>query len=149
MKPKQERHVYRAAMGWQVVVRRSRVVAAFRYFADSLHGGRRLARERALEWRDQVLRRLRPASLIRKRFRRNTTGVIGVQLARDVSRNGRPAHRFRASWYENDGRFRMVGFSIAKYGERKAKRLAVHARREAIARILAERKRLLRARPIG
>jgi hypothetical protein len=116
-----------------------------RRFADSACGGREAALAAALAWRDVLLRRVGPATMIRRRFAPNTTGVIGVQLSRDRTRGGRPAPRYRASWYELDGRMRMKSFSVNEYGDRRAKALAVAVRKKVVARVLEERRRLLRA----
>jgi hypothetical protein len=141
MKQKRWRHVYRREGGWQVALRR-RGKLRRRQFGDAEHGGRVPALERAVEWRDALLRWLPPATLIRKRYARNTTGVIGVQLARDQTRGGRLSLRYRATWHEIDGRLRMRSFSVDKYGDERAKVLATNARRRAISRLLRERRRL-------
>lgn len=88
-----------------------------------------------------MLRRLPPATMIRKRFAPNTTGVIGVQLSRDRTRRGRPAFRYRASWHELDGRQRLRSFAIKKYGAQRAKALAIECREQALGRLLEERLR--------
>jgi hypothetical protein len=144
MRGKRRRHVYRRAGGWQVAVRRKGKLLR-RQFGDAEHGGREEALGRALAWRDALLRRLAPATLIRKRYVPNTTGVIGVQLARDRTPAGGTSFRYRAAWYEIDGRLRMVSFSLDKYGEKRAKALAAKVRREAVARVLRERRRQRRA----
>jgi hypothetical protein len=141
MKQKRWRHVYRREGGWQVAMRRKGRLMR-RHFGDAEHGGRVRALERAVEWRDAVLRRLPPATLIRKRFAPNTTGVIGVQLACDRTRSGRVSRRYRATWREIDGRPRMSSFSVDKYGDEQAKLLATKSRRQAISRLLRERRRL-------
>lgn len=115
-----------------------------RWFSDSEHGGRDASLARATEWRDRLLKRLPPATMIRTRYAPNQSGVIGVQFARDRTRAGRPAHRYRAMWFEVDGRQMSSSFSVAKYGARRAKALAIEARKRAVTRVLEERKRLLR-----
>jgi hypothetical protein len=123
-----------------VAVRRNRRIYR-RRFADGDHGGGAGALARARWWRNWLLRKLPPAVMIRKRFAPNTTGVVGVQLSRDRSRSRRLAPRYRATWYELDGRQRTRSFSVLKYGARRARALAAKVRREEIARILDERRR--------
>jgi len=133
------RHVYRQNRGWHVAIRRKGRLR-WRYFRDDAHAGRNRALLCALAWRDAQLRRLPPATLIRTRYGPNTTGVVGVQLARDRTRGGRIAPRYRASWYELDGRLRMRSFSVGKYGMTRAKAMAVEVRRQVVQRLLKERK---------
>jgi hypothetical protein len=144
-RPMKWRHLYREGTGWLVKVRRKRRVFQ-RRFGDRTHGGRERGLAAAVAWRDALLRRVGPATMIRKRFSPNKTGVIGVQLTRDRTRQGRPAPRYRPSWYELDGRLRMKSFSVNTYGALRAKALAAAVRKAMVRRVLAERRRLLRAR---
>jgi hypothetical protein len=62
--------------------------------------------------------------------------VIGVSKMLEVTRNGTRAWRYRAGWPTRDGRLRTVSFSVAKYGEAKARRLAIRARRQGLEDLL-------------
>jgi hypothetical protein len=64
---------------------------------------------------------------------RNTSGVIGVHFHRD--RKGRIV-RYAATWNDEHGQARKRSFSVARYGAREARSLAIQARREALKRLL-------------
>jgi hypothetical protein len=104
------------------------------YFRD--HGDRRLVLRRALAWRDQMLEKLPPSR--RFHFRRcySNTGVIGVIRWVLYTRKGSPYTIYYAIWYDEHGRPRSRGYSVGKYGEDKARRLAIQARRQALAVLL-------------
>lgn len=133
------RHVYRDRWGWVVVIRRRRRCCGRRYFSDRALGGREAALERARSWRDALLLRLPPATMIRARFAPNRSGTIGVQLLRERTRGGVPAPRWRATWYELDGSKGGRSFSVLKYGAQRAKALASECRAQVLKRLREER----------
>ncbi len=118
--------------GWVVqLMRRRRFHRA--WFGD--RGDREGSLRRAIAWRDSMLDALPPPRHIKLTSSRNTTGIIGVYLAR--SREGRTVRlRYVASWTDEHARQRSRSFSVAKYGARQARALAREARQEAIARLL-------------
>ena len=60
--------------------------------------------------------------------KRNSSGVVGVRLAREgTAANGEPRESYVASWREN-GKDRTVRFSCSLFGKRKAFQLASLAR---------------------
>ena len=121
------------------------------HFRDARYGGREAALRAALKRRDELEAHLPPPSRIKRRFKRNTTGVVGVEeIVR--RRNGRIRRYYCASWRERDGRPKTRTFSAALYGEARAWELAVRARREAVRRILSEWRggqRVVAGRPRG
>jgi len=120
---------------WLVQVqRRNRIV--IRMFSDSLHGGRRAALAAALAFRAATLKQMHdPGYALWRRNRKrrnNTSGIVGV--ARYASRE-RAGRKFieREYWqaFADDGKGarRSRKFSVAKYGETRARALAIRARR--------------------
>jgi hypothetical protein len=102
------------------------------FFADQSCGGKRRALRaaqkhfRVLEKKYQPMTRKRWAEMPR---RKGKSGIIGVQRA--VVRH--PGQRRRAYWQANWSPrphvVRRRSFSVRKFGERKAKALAIMARR--------------------
>jgi hypothetical protein len=119
--------------GWQVCLKRAGERHEH-YFGDE--GDREAALRRALRWRDQMAAVLPPPRKFKRRHVLNTTGVIGVHLARQYTRARRLAHYYGATWMDDLGHRRKRSFSVAKYGTRKARALAVAARAEALALLL-------------
>ena len=129
--------------GWVVAVKR-RGRRYFGVFPDRKYGGRHGALKRALEWRDELEAKLPPpVKLWRRCSARSRTGIVGVVLLRKRIR-GRLFRQYWAHWRE---RGRQVGraFSVNKYGEAGARARAAALRREAVARILTERREELLA----
>jgi AP2 domain len=126
---------------WRVqVVRRSRMV--IRYFSDGVFGGKRAALRAAIVFRDALLLALHDARYElwrRNRKRRNnTSGIVGVgrYWARERLRSGRLSERAYWQAFADDGRGARKSrkFSVKMYGEERAKRLAIAARRAMLAR---------------
>lgn len=120
--------------GWVVSIMRAgrRWVA---YFCDGL-GGRMAALRQAREHRDKLLAALPRPTKIKRTYVRNTTGVIGVARVEERTRAGNIMVRYVASLPRRKGRAGKASFSIGLYGEAQAKRLAIRARRQALAEFL-------------
>ncbi|MGD1978991.1 MAG: hypothetical protein PVJ98_06350 [Akkermansiaceae bacterium] len=118
--------------GWQVRLQRQGKRYA-KYFADNNWGGSRASYHAARQWRDGLLKRLDEAEQIRvcRPSSRNQSGVVGVSRV-SVSSNGTVYEFWQATWSPAPGRRRTVKFSIRRYGDRKAFRLAVSAREEGV-----------------
>lgn len=121
--------------GWQVRLQRRGVKYA-KYFSDRQFLGERDAFDEALRWRDRVLRKLEEDDGIRicRRSPRNRSGVVGVSKVRVVAANGAEYEFWQATWSPAVGKRRCVKFSVMRYGEEEAFRLAVVARTEATGR---------------
>jgi hypothetical protein len=103
------------------------------WFGD--RGDPKAALQRAIAWRDKMIEALPLPRKFKLSHTRNTTGVIGVSLVRD--RRGRHVRlRYAASWVDEHGQRRTRSFSVARYGAREARALAIQARREAIRKLL-------------
>jgi hypothetical protein len=103
-----------------------------RFFPDKSAGGKRAARRAAKEYEAELLEK---AASIKPRPRkpsvRNTSGKVGV--SRTSYRSGTEAAEYwQAAWIDGKGTRKSAKYSIKKYGEEKAKRLALRARREGL-----------------
>lgn len=124
--------------GWLVTIQRRGVIFR-RQFSDGVLGGKAKALSAAKAYRDQVVAKHPPLSKrehaeIRKK--NNKSGVVGVCRYCASETSQKPAQEKRwfwvASWVLPDGRAKRVKFSVNKYGEEGAFKLAVKARRSAI-----------------
>ena len=106
-----------------------------KYFSDEPHG-RSEALRRARMYRDALLRTLPPASKVKRTYVRNTTGEVGVALVKDRTRSGRVIWRYVAQWPTREGGRGKATFSVALYGKRRARQLAIDARRRGLAALL-------------
>lgn len=130
------RHDHNFFHGWVVsTMRRGRRWQ--KYFNDKPHG-RAASLRQARAFRDRLLEQLPPPTRVHKRSRRNTTGIVGVSLSRERTRQGTILERYNTSWTAADGRKRKVSFSVAKYGRAKARRFAVEARKKVLAELIGE-----------
>jgi AP2 domain-containing protein len=108
------------------------------YFPDGKEGAE-VSRRRAIKYRDWLKARLPPWNKLHRRSANNTSGIIGVSRIVDRTRTGRRIPRWIAHWHTADGPQRKRSFSVLKYGARRAKRLAVEARRMGVEELLAGR----------
>ena len=105
------------------------------FFADQSCGGKRRALRaaqkyyRVLEKKYQPMTRRRWAELLR---RKGKSGIIGVRRV-VVRRRGLPRRVYwQANWSPRPYAIKRRSFSARKFGERKAKTLAVLARRRGV-----------------
>lgn len=118
--------------GWQVRLQR-KGVRFTRFFSDENWGGRSAALERARQFRDRLLARLDRQGQGQVRSHavpaaRNRSGVVGVARVVNVGVNGIEYASWQASWSPEPGTRRSVRFSVLRYGEDEAFRLACDAR---------------------
>jgi hypothetical protein len=123
--------------GWVVSAKR-RGRRWVRYFSDRPHG-RAKALGRARAYRRELLEALPLPTKIKRRYVRNTTGVIGVARVKERTRSGNWMLRYVATWPSptNACRSAKATFSVALYGEAGAKRRAVRARQKGVAEFLS------------
>lgn len=107
------------------------------FFPDKKWGGRAEALAAAVEYRRKLLNLLgRPAHPSRRYWaetvrRRGRSGICGVR--RVVNRRSKPWLKYwQASWSPKPGVVRKKTFSIRKFGEAKARQLAIRARRAGV-----------------
>jgi hypothetical protein len=124
--------------GWLVTIQRRSTIHR-RQFSDGVFGSKAKALAAAKVFRDAVVARNPPFSRrehaeIRKK--NNKSGVVGVCRYCASETRDKPARERRwfwvASWVLPDGRAKRVKFSVNKYGEEGAFKMAVKARRTAI-----------------
>ncbi|MDA7907632.1 hypothetical protein N9C66_06630 [Akkermansiaceae bacterium] len=118
--------------GWQVRLQRRGVKYA-KFFGDRVYGGPTRSLSVARQWREQLLRELEESEQARicARSPRNRSGVVGVSKV-TVTTNGSSYEFWQATWSPSPGRRRCVKFSIRRYGDREAFRLAVIAREDGV-----------------
>lgn len=120
--------------GWVVAAKR-RGRRWVKYFSDR-PAGRWDALRRAREYRQRLVAHLPRATKVKRTYARNTTGEIGVALIKDRTRAGTVIWRYVAQWPTRHSGRAKATFSVARYGKREARRLAVDARREGLAEFL-------------
>ncbi len=123
--------------GFQVrMMRRGYVTEKF--FSDSIFGGKRKALAAARELRDELEAespRYSRKQVARFKSPRNTSGIVGVRLATEVVKSlpSKPVYKYWvAQWSPEPGVRRTRRFSINKYGNDKAYKLAVAARNKGV-----------------
>jgi len=108
-------------------------------FFDST--GKRKAQQAAREFRDELYEKLaqiptKPRGRrIVHRDVRNTTGVLGVCRTMQKRPSGKIYEIYSVSWRPVPGVLKVTSFSIRKYGEEKAFKLAVALRRKMLRQI--------------
>jgi len=119
-----------STFGWQVRLQR-RGVKYGKYFADRGHGGPEESFEAARNWRDVILKKFSEdeAARVCSPSSRNSSGVVGVSKVTIPGPAGTVYYFWQATWSPGGGERRSIRFSVKRYGERQAFRLAVRARR--------------------
>lgn len=124
----------KTAWQWRVHFRRRGKLHA-KSFPDLKHGGRKKALVAAIAWRDARMGRVRPLGLREfnaMRRSNNTSGVAGVHFLRS---RRQPLGYWQAKIKMPNGRKIHRSFSVRRFGERQAFRLAVAAREELLMRV--------------
>ncbi|MGI9241272.1 MAG: AP2/ERF family transcription factor [Verrucomicrobiales bacterium] len=123
--------------GWEVrITRRGRRVA--KYFSDKDYSGKRASLAAAKRFRDEQIEKLRPYTRLElvKRAENRSGNVPGVRLRENVVEKNGWQYTYKtweASWTPAQGGKRVKRqFSVNKYGEEQAYKLAVKARRQAL-----------------
>ena len=115
-----------------------------RLFSDLKCGGREEALAEARRYRETLRRKLETipekprARRIVTSDARNRTGVIGVCRTIKKSPKGVPHACYSVSWRPQRGLQKCTSFSIRKYGEEEAFRLAVEYRRKMMGKVLRQ-----------
>jgi hypothetical protein len=103
-----------------------------KFFPDKATGGKRAAQRAAKEYEAKLLDQ---AALLKKKppkpTVRNTSGKVGVSRT-SYGTGLQSTQYWQAAWIDHKGRRRSAKYSIKKYGEEKAMRLAMRARREGL-----------------
>src|SRR5207302_948746 len=96
--------------GWVVATKR-RGKRFTRYFSDRPRG-RKKTLQAARLCRDKFVLQLPPPTKIKRRYIRNTTGVIGVARTKGRTRSGLLLVRYVASWPMPNGKRGKATFSV-------------------------------------
>ena len=105
-------------------------------FSDRKCGGKGKAQRMAREYRDQLIQELSEIPKKKRQRRvvvsdsRNQTGELGVSRTTKVGPNGTKHECYSVSWRPEPGVQKCTSFSIKKYGEKKAFKMAVDHRRQ-------------------
>jgi hypothetical protein len=127
---------------WRVTLQRKKEVIV-ETFSDNVYGGKEEALKAAIEYRNVLVSFDEPFDhqiWIRTRVRKNNrSGIPGVGRYETITnpRTGRRTAFWLASWIDEHGASRKRKFSILRYGERKAKRLAIAEREHQLQRVCA------------
>lgn len=118
-----------------------------RTFSDSKYGGKDKALEAAKKLRDEIEQHYADTPYVgyhTKKSNKNTSGVIGVYKDESITRrkSGKTYiyKLWTAHWVDKNGQHKYKRFSISRFGEAEALRLALKAREEATATILGDKK---------
>ena len=129
--------------GWEVrITRRGESVA--KYFADKDFGGKRGSLAAAKQFRDDQIKKRRPYTVLElaKRAEDRSGGIPGVRLRENVVEKNGWLYTYKtweASWTPVGGGKRIKRqFSVKKYGDEQAYKLAVKARKQALREINSE-----------
>jgi len=110
-------------------------------FSDSLCGGKRKALQAAREYRDELVAELADKEITRKQRARkksvrNYSGVVGVRYVEETDSHGDREYTYgywEAQWSPEPGKRKKRRFSVNKYGDEGAYKLALKARRKGVA----------------
>ena len=100
-----------------------------KYFPDKSNGGKRKALRAARQFEAELIERLPQQKRSLKPSSRNTSGIVGVSRGIWEGASRKTAY-WQAAWVAGDGTRMSRKFSMSRYGEAKALKLAIKARRE-------------------
>jgi hypothetical protein len=132
----------RSTHAWFVQVQRDYRIA-MKMFSDGVYGGKRKALQAAIAFRAQLLAEVSDYEYqiwLRSVLRRNNkSGIAGVSRhdAIDNPNTGRRVIFWLASWTDEHRVSRKRKFSVLRYGERKAKQLAIAERERQLKHVCA------------
>jgi len=130
--------------GWLVTIQRRGIIYR-KHFSDGVYGGKQKSFNAAKSYRDEVVANFPPFSMreysniVKKN---NRSGVVGVCRYCASETRDMPEEKQRwfwvASWPLPDGRRKRVKFSVKKYGEDGAFKMALKARKDALKKLEGE-----------
>jgi hypothetical protein len=124
-------------LGWMVRLR-NRGEQTARFFNDVRYGGNRQALQAAKTFRDELEQGRKPYTvreLAQRPSIRNASGTVGIRRHQQVDTRGESQYRYEywvAQWIDGLGHRKTRMFSIRKYGNREAKKMALAARRQGV-----------------
>jgi hypothetical protein len=107
-----------------------------KYFGDRKYGGKAKSLAAAKTYRDDLLKKNKSYSrkqLAQMTDHRNKSGIAGVRRAAETEPGGNHVyHSWVAQWSPKPGVRKTKRFSIEKYGEEQAYKMAVKARNKGV-----------------
>jgi hypothetical protein len=128
---------------WRVAIQRRGMIYSA-HFSDGVCGGKAKALAAAKKWRNDVLATEAPmarADYCNIRRRNNRSGIPGVSYHEEIvaTKIGEATRRFWIARCPKDPwHTKLAKFSVSKYGMRGAKKLAVEARKAALAQMAGQ-----------
>ncbi len=129
---------YRSSHGWWVRLRFAEIQKAF---SDIAHGSKAKSLKAAIKFRDACLRdRARKGLPIGRKPKghhknpsiKSRTGIVGVHYVIKTYKDGSRNKFYVGTYYPRKYRHSVKSFSVNKYGEKKAFKLAAAFRREGL-----------------
>lgn len=130
--------------GWQVRVYRHGKTYS-KLFSDRKCGGKEEAFKQAVEYRKELeaevaaMPESEPKRRLIRHNKNNATGVLGVSRTFKRDRHGRRHEVYAVSWNPAPGEARGTSFSIQKYGEETAFKMACKLRYQKMKEIYGDR----------
>lgn len=104
-------------------------------FYDLACGGTKAAKAQAIAWRDEQLAVIKALTLLEFHQQKRSNNISGVPGVHFHKTSTQPLGFWQAKIKCNDGKSLAKSFSVRKFGERDAFRLAVAARSELLAKV--------------
>ncbi len=129
--------------GWYVRVYRNGKTYS-KLYSDNKYGGKEKAlkyAEKAREMAQESIEKI-PKKYTKRmvtKTKRNKTGIVGVSRTRKKNRSGKFSEYFQVTWTADEGVVKNRQWSIKKYGEREALKMAVMFRDEVMQEKFGER----------
>jgi hypothetical protein len=102
-----------------------------KFFADKSNGGKRAALRAAKLHEAELVEQAKGKKRKQTVSSRNTSGIVGVTRG-EWEESGKQAAYWQAAWVGSKGERLNRKFSVKKYGEERARRLAIKARRAGV-----------------
>jgi len=143
---------YRSSHGWWVRLRFANIQKAF---SDIACGSKSKSLKAAIKFRDACLRDRaekglsigrKPKGHHKNPTVRNRTGIVGVHCVIKTNKDDSPIKYYVSTYYPQKYQHCVKTFSVNKYGEKRAFKLAVAFRREGLKSLSEMRKQPLRNR---
>ncbi|TWU38771.1 AP2 domain protein [Novipirellula aureliae] len=115
-----------------------------KFFSDIENGGKKKSLTAAKAFRDELESKMAsytPKELSKIMRSNNTSGVVGVRLVEEVDHRwpSKPKYLYWvAQWSPAKGVRKTKRFSVEKYGDEKAYKMAVNARKRGVAAMQSE-----------
>lgn len=129
------------AHGWWV---RLRFAGVQKYFTDLSCGSKTASYKAAVEFRDKTIRKLKqqgirigrkPKGHHRQPTVNSKTGIVGIHVTEKVTPGGVLLKNYVATYYPGKYKHAVGSFSVNKYGNKRALKLAMAFRREGISNL--------------